>query len=80
MIHSFKSWEQRRRNISPEADRILPLVKAAGVYGMSRRQLGSAVDLDHDVLDQLLAGMVNVGMLTVATSINGPVYRTPISS
>ena len=43
---------------------------------MSRKQIGSAVDLDRDVLDQLLAGLVGIGMLTVAWEGGVWVYRT----
>ena len=73
---SFPSWERRRRNIRPEPERILPLIAAAGTAGMTRRQLGHAVDLDRDVLDELLTGMVGVGLLTVTAGVGGPVYRT----
>lgn len=80
MCISFTEWEQRRQNISPESERILPMVKAAGIYGMSRKQLGHAVDLDRDVLDQLLAGLVSAGILIMTNTPNGPVYRSPISA
>ena len=80
MVISFTEWEQRRRNISPASDRIYPLIRAAGVYGMTRRQLGNAVDLDRDVLDELLAGMVSAGILIMTNTPNGPVYRSPISA
>jgi hypothetical protein len=75
---SFKSWE-RRRHLAPEADRILPFIAAAGA--LSRQQLGHALDLDRDVLDQLLAGLVSFGLLTVTRGPGGPVYRStsPIS-
>jgi len=72
---SFASWE-RRRNIRPEPERILPLVVAAGMAGLTRQQLGHAVHLDRDVLDELLAGMVGVGLLTVTAGVGGPVYLT----
>lgn len=42
------------------------MVKAAGVYG--------------NVLDQLLMGMVSVGILTMTNTVNGPVYRSPLSA
>jgi len=74
MSISFTAWEQRRRSISPKADRILPLVKAAGAYRMTRRQIGHAVDLDRDVLDQLLNGLVSAGMLMSSRDARGPVY------
>jgi hypothetical protein len=77
MISSFKSWE-RRRHLAPEADRILPLVAAAGTAGMNRFQLGNAVDLNRETLDQLLAGLVGIGLLTVAWVRGVPVYRAGI--
>jgi hypothetical protein len=74
MISSFNSWERRRRHLAPESERILPLVASATV-GMNRRQLGNALDLDHETLDQLLAGLVGIGVLTVAWEGGVPVYR-----
>ena len=76
MKYSFTSYAQRRRHLAPEADRILPLIAAAGTVGMNRKQLGSAVDLDRDVLDQLLAGLVEIGMLAVTWEGGVRVYRT----
>ena len=73
---SFAIWERRRRDICPEPERILPLVAAAGSAGMTRVQLGHAVDLDQYVLDELLTGMVGVGLLTVTAGVGSPVYRT----
>ncbi len=72
---SFTSWERRRRHISPEPERILPLLKAAGTAGMTGKQLGAAVELDRDVLDELLAGLVSAGLLTLVRQGGGPVYR-----
>ena len=79
MTFSFRVWEQNRR-LQPQADVIVPMTKASGLYGMSRRQLGRALDLDRDVLDQLLAGLVSFGLLTVTTGPGGPIYRNPISA
>ena len=42
---------------------------------MNRGQLGGAVELDRDVLDELLAGLVGIGMLVVAWEDGLPVYR-----
>ena len=74
MISSFTSWE-RRRHLAPEAERILPLVAGAGTVGVNRRQFGNAIELDRDTLDQLLAGLVGIGLLTVAWERGVPVYR-----
>jgi hypothetical protein len=75
MISSFKSWERRRRHLAPEAERILPLIAAAGTAGMTRRQIGNAVDLSRETLDQLLSGLVGIGLLTLALERGVPVYR-----
>lgn len=75
MAFSFKTWENRRRHLLPDTERLLPLVQNAGAVGMTRQQIGNAVDLDRDVLDQLLAGMAGMGLLTVSTDSQGPVYR-----
>jgi hypothetical protein len=75
MISSFTSWERRRRHLAPEAERILPLVAAAGTVGINRFQLGNAVDLSRETLDQLLSGLVGIGLLTLALERGVPVYR-----
>ena len=79
MDYSFKSWDRRRRNLEPEADRVVPLVAAAGVSGMYRKQLGHAVRLDREVLDELLAGLVQAGLLVVASEDGMAVFRTGVS-
>ena len=73
MEYSFTSWDKRRRHQRPEADRILPLVAAAGQAEMNRGQIVNAVELD---LGELLTGMVGVGLFTVTAGVGGPVYRT----
>jgi hypothetical protein len=78
MISSFKSWERRRRHLAPKADSILPLVASAGSEGMNRRQLGNAVHIDRDVLDQLLSGLVNIGLLKLAWENGVTIYRAGI--
>jgi hypothetical protein len=80
MDTSFKSWRKRKHGVdnpAPEADRIVPMVAATGMVGMSRQQIGHAVDLDRDVLDELLDGLVQLGLLFVA-DMEGrrQVYRT----
>ena len=75
MEYSFKSWERRRRKL-PESERLLPLLRAAGATGMTRLQVGNAIELDRDTLDELLGGLVGAGMLILARDTRGPVYRT----
>ena len=61
---SFNSWIKRRDH-RPQADQIVPMVAQTGTRGMSRGQIGGAIDLDRDVLDALLDGLVRFGLLTV---------------
>jgi len=78
MEYSFTSWEKRRRHLAPESERILPLIAAAGSAGMNRGQIGNAVQLDRQVLDELLAGMVEIGLLTVMWRDGLPIYYAGI--
>ncbi len=41
-------------------------------------QVGNAVDLNRETLDQLIAGLVGIGLLTVAWEGGVPVYRAGI--
>jgi DNA-binding IclR family transcriptional regulator len=76
MPHSFTSWlARRRRQGQPEADRLLSLIAAAGPVGMSRKQLGDAISLERDGLDQLLDGLVQSGILAVADEGGIRVFR-----
>ena len=75
MDYTFKTWMRRRHRLAPEADRVLPLIVRAGSLGMDRRQIGSAVDLDRDTLDDLLGTMVSAGMLIFSWEARGPEYR-----
>ena len=76
MIMSFTSWlNHRNENQVPECDRIVPIIAQAGPQGMNRGQIGKLMNLEREVLDELLAGLVRFGLLTV-TSLNGiQVYR-----
>jgi hypothetical protein len=42
------------------------MVAGSGASGMNRGQLGHAIQLDRHILDELLAGLVSAGLLTVA--------------
>jgi hypothetical protein len=79
MDHSFTSWVRRRQRIGgmmPQADKVVPLVSGAGPAGITRRELGHAVRLDRDTLDELLAGLVRVGLLNVTWESGVPVFRS----
>ena len=64
-LPSYSTWIQKQKAKPPEADRLIPLIHQAGAAGISRGEIGSAIKLDRDVLNDLLAGLVRFGVLTV---------------
>ena len=63
--------------MSQHADLVLPLIAQAGHAGMTRGEIGTAIgdDLDHDALEELLGGLVEFGLLTVAKENGLQVFR-----
>jgi len=74
MDYSFIEWEKRRK-LAPEADRVLPLIAAAGTTGMTRAQIGHAVKLDREVLDEMLNALVQIGLLKQFWRDGLPVFQ-----
>jgi hypothetical protein len=80
-IYSFQSWlhqrERESREHVPAADLIVPLIAQAGRAGMARAEIGKAVgdDLANDALDDLLAGLVEAGLLAVTRENGLLVFR-----
>ena len=71
----FTTWVQKQQIKTPEADRILPLISQSGPQGISSGELGKAITLDREVLDEFLAGLVRIGVVRVDL-VNGiKVYR-----
>jgi hypothetical protein len=76
---SFVSWVDQRKNrpdkhIS-QADKIVPLLQQAGPAGMTRRQLGGAIDLSPELVDALLAALLGVGQIKIVYNNGVPIYR-----
>jgi hypothetical protein len=80
-IHDFHSWlhhrDRQQQGHVPAADLVVPLVAQAGRRGMTRGEVGKAVgdDLDRDALDDLLAGLVEFGLLAVTRENGLLVFR-----
>jgi hypothetical protein len=75
---TFAGWlrgHQSRPVRVPEATRLLQLVAAAGPAGVSRGQLGGALHLPREVLDQLLDALVQAGQLRRAAEGGLDVYQ-----
>lgn len=68
METSFLAWLETRAHRSelPEATRLSQLLAKAGATGIRRCDLGKAITLDRDVLDDLLAAMMAAGQAEVA--------------
>lgn len=64
-LQPFTSWLQDQQVKIPEPDRLLLLIKQAGSQGMGRAEIGSAIQMDRDFLDQFLDGLVRAGVLRV---------------
>lgn len=61
----------------PVADLLVPLIAKAGQAGMTRGEIGKAIgdDLDREGLDDLLAGLVEFGLLAVTRENGLLVFR-----
>lgn len=76
--YSFADWSQHRRTqeeLTPEADKVLPLLAQAGSRGMTRFTLGRASRLRPEVLDPLLAALVEFGLLRASVEEGLQVFR-----
>lgn len=71
----FTSWVQRRQITIPEADKLLPLISQAGPQGISRGEIGRAITLDREVLDEFLDGLVRIGVVQMTDQNGIRVYR-----
>ena len=76
MLPTLTTWlENRNGTAVPESERIIPLIGQAGATGMNRGQIGSVIKLDRDTLDQVLAGLVGFGQLTLTIENGLRVFR-----
>ena len=71
----FETWVQKQQIKTPEADRILPLISQAGPQGISRGEIGKAITLDRQVLDDFLDGLVRIGVVQITDKNGIRVYR-----
>lgn len=74
MLQPFNTWVQNQQVKIPEPDRLVLLIKQAGSKGMTRAEIGGAINMDRDFLDQFLDGLVQVGVLRVVDQDGVRVY------
>jgi len=75
-MKTFQSWLEQRRPppVISEVDRLVALILAAGTAGISRADL-SGIDLPREVIDELLASLLRLGMIRATGSGQSSVYR-----
>ena len=61
---SFKQYAHHRQHHIPEADKIVPIITSAAA-GMNRKQIGHAINIDRDSLDEILNGLIEIGWIRV---------------
>ena len=61
--------------VVPQADRVMHLIQQAGQQGISRCDLGAAIKLDRETLDDQLAALADSGWITVSMEGDFRVYR-----
>ncbi len=71
----FTTWIQKQEIKPLEADRLIPIIANAGPRGITRGEIGKAIRLERDAIDELLDGLVRFGLLTVADENGLRVYR-----
>lgn len=70
IFESFHSWAGSRSNQPDkhinQSDKIVPLLQQAGPVGMTRRQLGGAINLERELVDGLLRALLDTGQISIA--------------
>ena len=59
----------------PDVDKIVRWIIMAGPGGIRYGELLAATELDRDIVDRLLAGLYDLGMVSVSGNGTGRVYR-----
>jgi hypothetical protein len=76
---TFADWIAARESTHrPEISQsycLLPTISATGRRGITRRELGKRFDLEPGILDQLLAALVGVGLVTAVRQGGQIVFR-----
>jgi len=60
----------------PEDNKVIAMIVQSGPRGVSRSELGSAIDLPSKVLDEMLEMLARNGWVTVTWDGENHVYRT----
>jgi hypothetical protein len=61
----YFDWMQRR-GMPPEADRVFRLIASARGAGITRQELGNAIQLSRAVLDDLLEALAELGQIVMS--------------
>ena len=76
---TFWEWhhyaDKKPAPIVPQADRAMHLIQQSGRRGISRGELGAAIDLERHSLDDLLQALAASGQVLVSLEGQRRVYR-----
>lgn len=61
----FMTWVLRQKDVVPDADRLVLLIRAAGPSGIPEGKLRSRVDLSRKTVDDLLTALVQAGQIVI---------------
>jgi hypothetical protein len=61
----FMTWVLMQKDVVPDADRLVLLIRAAGPSGIPEGELRSAVDLPRKTVDDLLTALVQAGQIVI---------------
>jgi hypothetical protein len=61
----FMTWVLMQKDVVPDADRLVLLIRAAGPSGIPEGELRSAVDLPRKTVDDLLRALAQAGQIVI---------------
>jgi len=76
-METFRKWmESRMPVVMPQADKVWQQIRDAGRRrGISRCQLGAAIDLNHETLDSVIQALIDFGRVEVSMEAGYRMYR-----
>lgn len=77
-METFREWVKSREPgpVMPQADRVWQQIRDAGRRrGISRCQLGAAIDLEPETLDSVIQALVDFGRVVVSMQGDERIYR-----
>ena len=76
-MHTFHQWIEARKLAPPisESDRLMRFIMRAGPGGIAEGDLKKQIDLPRQTVDELLAGLLGLGLIVVTGQYGVRVFR-----